>query len=68
VFSGAQFAGDAFLAIEGTISLDTKPTVPIPKKATGTFTQQLFPDLQLLDDPNGACFSSGKFTTKERLP
>jgi hypothetical protein len=62
VFSGAQFAGDAFIAIEGTASLDKSGAA---KKATGTFNQQIF--IQLLDDPNATCFSSGKFTTTTRL-
>ncbi len=63
VFSGAQFVDAAFIAIEGTESLDKTGA---PKKATGTFNQQIF--IQLLDDPNATCISSGKFTTTQRLP
>jgi len=66
VFSGAQFAVDAFIAIEGTAVLE-KDGVTV-RKATGTFNQQIF--IQLLNDPNNPnpiCFSSGKFTTTQRL-
>ncbi|HKC52397.1 MAG TPA: hypothetical protein VKF60_16520 [Myxococcota bacterium] len=67
VFSGAQFVGDAFIAIEGTASLENDGVTV--RRATGTFNQQIF--IQLLNDPNNPnpiCFSSGKFTTTQRLP
>jgi hypothetical protein len=60
VFSGAQFVDDAFIALEGTASLDEHGAV---KRVTGTFTQQLF--IELLADAD--CFSSGKFKTTMRI-
>lgn len=56
VFNGAQFAGDAFIAIEGTAVLDKQGVV---KKASGVIIDQFVSDV--------GCFFSGKFKTGDRL-
>lgn len=57
VFNGAQFADDAFIALEGTAVLDKNGNV---KKASGVLIDQFLSDI--------GCFFSGKFKTRDRVP